>query len=301
LETWQEANRAGYVFPPTHIEDSFLRKKIESIGGKAATKQEATQRNAIITDELAREGASIPKGTPIDEGALEAARTVLAAPYREVASLSPRAASALDKLKDVRAEAKIYRRHADISGDPRSVKEAMRLDQTADAYENLIDKEAARAGRPDLLNQLRESRRLIAMNWDVDRALNVGDGHVDAMVLARLLDKRGVGGMSGPLLTIAKTAKAFPQFMRSSAGTPTAGVSALEPAFAAGAAMAGHGAVAAGWPLVQGPARALALSPRMQTPLRAGTAGLSLRDVARGATLPLAITPSLGLRPPQEE
>ena len=303
-ETWKEANREGYVFPPTQIEDSFLRGRMEGIGGKAATKQEATIRNQQTTNDLARRAAGLQKGVPIDEGVLAQARETAAAPYREIAAMSPQAAKALQKLKEVRSEAKMYHRHADIAGDPKSIKKAKQLDDMGETYERAIEREAAMVGQPQLIDRLRAARRKIAINWDIDRALNVGTGDVDAKAIARMLDKRGVGGMSGELLTIGKTAKAFPQFMGSGPSVPTPGVSALEAPLAAGMGMAGAASGLGWWPagmaVAGGPMRGLLLSKKMQTPLRAGTAGLSLRDIARGSELPLAITPSLGLRPPEE-
>lgn len=258
----REAQEAGYVVPPSQVRPTFLGNRAESVAGKAALNQEAILRNQAVTDSLARKAIGFPEDVPLTEGALRAHRKELAAPYREVASVSPIAKKALERLEEVRSDAKDHWRHYERQGDPASKREARQLDQQAEVLERAIAREASRAGKPELVEKLREARTNIAKTWEVERALNLGDGHVDAISIARAYD-RGVK-LSGELQTIAKFASNFRQLARQSAGTPTPGVSGLEPVAMAGLAMGGQasgmGWLPAGIPLAAGPMRSALLS-----------------------------------------
>lgn len=285
--TLKAAQAEGYVLPPSIVDAGMANKALESIGGKAATGQEAAIRNQQITNTIARREAGLAENDPISERTLEAARNVIAAPYREVAALSPRAITALEEMKAARNEAKLHWREYNVSQKVSALKEAQRLDLKAKAYERLIDSEAMKVGRADLLPALKNARVALAKNYDIEKALNIGNGNVDAHVIGRMLDKRGEDALSGGLLTIGKFSEAFPHFAREASGVPSPGVSKLAPyaGVALGAIGGGaseyttgtpYGAVAAALPLLSGPARSLALS-KMMRPRPSYNPGKSLR------------------------
>lgn len=172
------------------------------------------ERNQAAANRVARREAGLGENDPISIDSLNEVRDRAAAPYREVAKLSTDAKFALDQLKEARFWANKHHRAADRApgGSPQDLKEAMRLDEEAKSWERVIDEEAVKAGRKDLLPKLREARIAIAKTYDVQRALNVGNGNIDAAVLGRMLDKGAP--LTGGLETIARfeqsTRGAFP-------------------------------------------------------------------------------------------
>lgn len=86
----------------------------------------------------------------------------------------------------------------------------------ATAIEDAIEDQAKKLGSSipsDLLKNFRESRKLIAKTYSVQRALNDASGNVVATNLAAQL-KRGTP-LENELKTIAKTAQAFPKSVQS--------------------------------------------------------------------------------------
>ena len=287
--TYKAAIDEGYVIPPSEYNPTFIGNRIESIGGKAAIKQQAEIVNQQITNKIARREAGLPDDAPLSEAALETARTQMSKPYAEVAAVSARAAEALEKLKQARSDSKVYWKHYNVSADPSSLAKAKSFDQRAVAYEKVIDAEAMKTGKPGLLVELRQARQNLAKNFTVDRALNVGDGNVDALVIGRMRDKGSP--MTGGLKTIGDFANAFPRFARQESKVPAAGVSKSEAIasslFGAGGfqAFGPYGLAAAGLPLIAPPAaRALALSGRRPKSYEPGV-GLRMTD-ALAAGLP---------------
>lgn len=308
--TVKAAQAEGYVIPPSAIGGG---KTLETIGGKAATGQEAAIRNQEVTNRIARKEAGLAADTPISESSLAAARKELAEPYREVAALSKPAAKALEDLKSVRTDSKNYWQFFNRTGDPEALKKAQQFDLRADKLEGLIEKEAAKLTNfkqfksdsaraaaeahgieqgQNLVESLREARKAIAKNYDVERALNVGNGNIDAHAIGRMLDKRGEQGVTGGLQTIGRFAEAFGNISREAGAVPAPGVSKLMPygSIALGAIGAGasehyagspYGAAAAALPLLSGPARSLALSKMMRPGVKYGPGStLRLSDLA---------------------
>lgn len=265
-DTFADAQAAGYKVPPSDVRPTFIGNRVESVAGKAALNQQAVDQNQVITDNLARRAAGLPADAAITPQALEARRRVLGQPYAEVSRLSQLASGALQRLRDVRAESRLQWDHYERQRVPEAQRQAQAADQQAATLERVLEREAQRHGRPDLIPQLRQARQDIARTYDVERALNVGDGHVDAHAIARALD-RGQP-LQGDLSIIARFAKAFPRAATAEARNPTPGVSALEPNAAVGLGLAGN-AGGAGWfpagvPLLGAPARAGLLSDTFQ-------------------------------------
>lgn len=267
-KTLADGREAGYVVPPSEVNPSAVNKILESIAGKAATRQEGSNRNQSVTSQVAAEELGFPKGTALTEGKLETYRNNVAGPYREVAALSPKAAVALEQLKDARYNANVYGRHADITGDPNSLAAEKALRVKADGLEKQIEQIALQAGKPALVDELRAARTQIAKSYDVERALNVGDAGVSAPALGRALDKGKP--LSGGLETAGRFAEAFPSVAREGAKTPPAGVSKVAAALSSILGIGGYGALGpaglalAALPLASGPTRSLILSKPYQ-------------------------------------
>jgi len=267
-ETLKKGVEAGYVVPPSAVNASFVNKRLESIAGKAAVGQEAAIRNQSVTDALARRAAGVPETEPLTMKTLEAARNRLAEPYREVSQLSQFADDTLTQLKEARQNAnKFYKAYERIPL-PSLESKAQRFKQTATMLEERLEKSALDAGKAGLVKELRNARVALAKNYDVERALNLGSGEIDASVLGRAYD-RGAP-FTGELETIAKMQQAFRPYMREGGNIPTPGVSKSEALASAllgtmGGAAAGPAGIAAGaLPLVSGPARSMVLSPMYQ-------------------------------------
>jgi hypothetical protein len=270
----------GYVLPPSQVRPSGLNKTIESIGGKAATRQEAEIRNQEVTNRLAKEQIGLKPNEPLTEGALEKLRNNFAAPYREVAAI-PEFKSAnvmlgrvdpitnqpiaqtvnpkqiLEDLKTTRADANAYYKAYSRDAHPETKAKADQLKNQANQLELQLEKIAVLSNKPDLVNQLREARKKIAQTYTVEQALNVGTTNVDARAIGRAID-RGVP-LTENLRLIGNFAEQNPLYVRESSNVSTPGVSALD-ATVAGMSVAAGKPLAGGIILAKGPARALALS-----------------------------------------
>lgn len=269
--TLAAGREAGYVVPPSAVNPSWLNKRLESVAGKAALAQEAAVRNQEITNRLAKRSVGIPDETAITESVLEQVRKDFAAPYRDVAALSPEAAVSLEALKQARSDASTYYKHYSRSADPASLRSAKEASALAEKLENGLEDTANAAGKPELIPALREARKQIAKTFNVESGLNLGDSNISAPVLGRSLD-RGAP-LSDELETAARFQQAFPAFMREGAVVPSPGVSKVEAGLGAVLGL-GTGALtknpyiataAAALPAVASPAaRELALSPLYQ-------------------------------------
>ena len=271
-QTIRDAQAAGYVIPPSAVKPSFTTNKLESVGGKAAVKQEAAVRNQEVTNKLAAKAIGLPETEPITPSAVLSVRTEANKVYERVADLSPRAKSALDRLKEERLNASdgwmeyARTRRADAR------RAAVSSDAKVGQLERVIAKEATKAGEPGLTAELSRARTLIAKTYNVEDAMNIGSGNVDAGYIGRMLD-RGAP-LTGELKVIGKFAQAFPAITRE--GVTSAGVSGTEAGMAAmlgtgGYAAAGGpvGLAAAGLPLLRSPARSALLSGAYQRRLLA--------------------------------
>jgi hypothetical protein len=272
-QTIRQAREEGFVASPTALGGGTGTNILESIGGKAATGQQAAIRNQELTTNLARRHAGLPENSAISEGALEARRNALAAPYREVAAIDAEAARALETLRQTRFDSTNYFRHYDRSADPRSLTEGRRLSAEAERLEQYLEGIARQAGRPELVDELRAARRDIARTYDVERALNVGTGDVSAPILGRMTDQGRP--LTGGLGVAGRFQQAFPSAMREGERVPQPGVSALNPVAAAGLGLGGYGTMGL-------PGAALAALPFARGPVRAGI----LSDTYQNAMLP---------------
>lgn len=219
------AQDAGYVLPPSAIRPTAAGNVAESMAGKAALRQEAELKNQQVTNRLAREELKMPENAPITEQSLAQLRDAASEPYRQLAALSPQTANVIQRLRDVRSEAKDQWRHWDMQGVPDAKRQAVALDNQATALERNLELRAGIAERPELVNQLRDARTYIAKTYDVERALNVGNGNVDARIIGRAIDRGRP--LTGNLETIGRFAEAYKPFVGETSRVSNPGTSAL--------------------------------------------------------------------------
>lgn len=80
----QAGRQAGYVVPPTEVNPSATATALESVSGKAATKQAAQVQNQTVTNRLVAHDLGLPPNTPITQQALGQVRQQAGQVYRRV-------------------------------------------------------------------------------------------------------------------------------------------------------------------------------------------------------------------------
>ena len=267
-QTLRAGREAGYVVQPSVANPSRTNKILESVAGKAAVGQEAAIRNQEITNRLVAQELGLPPGTAISESVITNYRHNVAAPYREASAISPLADNTVNRLNQARFNAKEQWNFYNRSGDPAAGAEARRLSATVDNLESALEKIVRKAGKPGLVDDIREARRQIAKSYDIEKALNVGTGNISAPVLGRAFDKGRP--FTGNLETIGRMQNAFKPAMRELESVPSSGVGqgqALASAMLGtmgGTSVGPVGVLAAGIPLLAAPTRAMILSKPYQ-------------------------------------
>lgn len=239
-ETVRRAIGAGYVIPPNLVNPSLKNQVIESISGKQATQQLASQANEEVTGKLVRGALGLRTDAPLTKAALAQARELASHPYAEVADLSPGAAQHLELLKLQRNKANQWFNSYNRSANPEDLLKAKEARKSADLLEQDLEQYAKNAERPGLIPALREARKQIAKTYTVGRALNDADGTVDARVLARMYEK-GLP-LSDGLDTAGRFASAFPTVARTTAGQGSAASHNLKSMASLAAALTGASA-----------------------------------------------------------
>jgi hypothetical protein len=173
----------------------------------------------------------------------------------------------LEELKELRSDANAYYKEHFRQGTVRSLKKAKNLTAQAKALEDDFEDRAAKAGQPEIVNDMKKARQLIAKTYDVEKGLNIGDSNISARKIGSKLDDVGKKGQSGNLLTIGKMANAFDPVMGDGSKIPVPGVSGTDALASAILSTMGYGAAgpagltAAALPFVARPtARNLVLS-----------------------------------------
>jgi hypothetical protein len=240
-----EAQKAGYVLPPTEVNPSMFNSALEGFSGKIKTSQSASAKNQAVTDDLAKKALGLPADKPITVADLKTIRSTAGQAYDAVANVGAVKMpatydAALDtivspyikasqgfpgaKVNPIVAEIESLRTPvADAGSIVAKIKElratadaayikgdkdlGKALKSGADALEDAIDSHLVATGAPgDLLKNFREARTLIAKTYSVERALNPTTGNVSAAKLAA--SKKP---LTNELQTIAETGRAFPK------------------------------------------------------------------------------------------
>lgn len=241
------ARDAGYVIPPTQARASLANRLLEGFSGKITTAQNASARNQSTTNSLAAKALGLPADVKITPEALKQVRDIAGQTYDNLGStgvLSPGpayenalkvieapfiktgaafpnakpspvidlveslrspsfdAAAAVEKVKQLRSAADDAFRagNTDVARASRA---------GAKALEDALETHLQGLGSPQLLDEFREARKLIAKTYSVEKALNPASGSVDAKKLAAQA-ARGKP-LSGEIKTIADFAGRFPK------------------------------------------------------------------------------------------
>jgi hypothetical protein len=299
------ARQSGYVIPPTQANPTLGNRLLEGFAGKLTTAQNASAKNAAVTNAKAAEAIGLPPDTKLSLDVLNKVRSEAGKAYDAVSGLGTMKMpasydAALDKIVDpylraskgfpgakvspvvdaieslrtpiaeadsVVAKIKELRSLADDAYAKGDKELGKALKSGADALEGAIDAHMVSVmAPPELLSNFREARALIAKTYSVQKALNDVTGTVDAKKLAGQLTKGKP--LSGGLREAAEFAARFPK----AAQTPEImgslpGTSPLDWA-AAGSVGAATGNPLALAGVVGRPlARATALSPMVQNRL----------------------------------
>jgi hypothetical protein len=81
----QKARSAGYVIPPTQANPTLLNRILEGFSGKIATAQNASARNAEVTNAIVGKDIGLPEGATITPEALDGLRAKAGEAYANVA------------------------------------------------------------------------------------------------------------------------------------------------------------------------------------------------------------------------
>lgn len=101
-------------------------------------------------------------------------------------------------------------------GDPSKHALGLAQREAANAIDDMMERQIAAAGKPEVVDAYKAARRLIAKSYDVEGATNTATGDVSARGLARLADKGKP--LTDELKTISDAASAFPKAMQAPSG-----------------------------------------------------------------------------------
>jgi hypothetical protein len=207
--TIKQSLDAGYTIPRSAYNPSKTTNVIESAGGKAAINQEAAKLNQAKTDELARKYLDIPEDTAFSEQLIEELLQSRAQPYAEVKKLPiaqvPTSKGGMIGSKQTRSGAEILdelKTTKDISranwkavnnGTSPNVNETIKAANEADIkvakLETEIEDLAKVHNQPELLNQLKQSRKELAKIYTIEKAMNPATGEINAANIKQQYNK----------------------------------------------------------------------------------------------------------------
>ena len=287
---------------PSAVNPTFTTNRLESVAGKAAVAQDASLRNQDVANRLAARSIGLPDDAPLTMGTIAQVRDKAGKAYDDVEALMQQSRqnmawfpryhekNLVEQLKQARADANGFWRQYDRNADPATKKQAEAMESLADSIDRDMEHIATSLGQPELIERLKAARQLYARTYDIERALNLGDGNVSLPTLGRMVDQGRP--LSGELRIAGKFAQAFPRVSREAASVPPPGVSGTDAASTAFLGTAGYaaaggpaGLMAAGLPLLRSPARNLVLSHGYQSRLLpAPNAGQPLGPLGRASS-----------------
>jgi len=245
--TIKQSIDAGYAIPPSQAGGTRWQKFQESIGGKPKTEQEAQFKNQTITNNLVKKYLGLSESDNLGTDAIQAVKELHNPTYEKVSNLPeiktttseqvfdsfgipkgtqsttkvilPSGKQLLDDLKQSRADSKGYWDFWKRTGDPATLKQAVKLDNEASLLENKLEQLAKIHKQPELINELKNARRELAKAHTVNKAMNPATGDISANIFSSMLGKVP---LTGEAKTIANYAKAFPKIARvPTTGEPT--------------------------------------------------------------------------------
>lgn len=265
--TLAKLRKEGIMIAPHTVERGS--DTMSSIGGKAALEQTMAKRNNRIYNRMAREDIGLRGELPIYDETLESVRNNAAAPYEEIQRISEEAKVQLEKLrKDINDSAagdsiqekvleaqargtmdplvvqaganveflKGYRKEAKAAWDevrantPGAYDKWQAAVAKADAMEAQIEKAGELTGNKKLVEQLRESRRIIAKTHAIQEAINPVSGWLDPVIIGRMRQARIP--LDGKLKLIGDAQLVFSKESRLANKVPAPGVDNIKTQFA---------------------------------------------------------------------
>lgn len=251
-QTLAASQREGYVVPPSTVKPTVSRRLMETLGGKDGTAQDASIRNADVTDRLARRAFGLGEDAPLTRETLATIRQQAAPAYDAIRTVGRLNADSQYKnqlgavVQRFRGAAKDFPGLAknDIDDVVKEVqKDAFDADSAVDAIAILRDRASAAYAKGDkgmgkayrsisdamesliernltnmgddgaaMLREFRQARQTIAKTYSLEGAINESTGRVAAQKLAKQLE-RGKP-LTGELRTIAQFGQAFPRAAR---------------------------------------------------------------------------------------
>lgn len=309
---------AGYVVPPRMVQkQGALGGIVEGFGGKTKTEQLASNKNQVVTNDLARKALGIEEDAPITVDVLKGIRAKAGEAYEAL-----RGAGTITADKQFSSDlAKITQKYQGASKDfPELAKNevgdivasinkpsfssdaaidaiSILRDKAAAAYakgdksigsaykatsqamEDAIERNLIENGSAEAVKAFQAARRLIAKTYSVENALST-TGDVSAAKIAAQLGKGKP--LEGELKTIGRFAGAFPKATQTSAKVEPHSVLDLATMGGLGAAGAGPAAMI---PLARPAARSVVLSDTYQKLMASPEYGTSalLRGAAKGS------------------
>jgi hypothetical protein len=269
-QTLQQAQREGYIIPPSTTNPSALNKTLESIAGKDATKQAVSVKNQEVTDNLTKRALGLSQDTELTAGTLNDYRKFQAqvgydpirnlegnftlptvktvdkfpsatgkAITREVTpTISP--SDAINQLSELRAKTNdAWNSYAKTS---RGKERAKSLEKQTAELEMAIESNLKQRGLDDLIPQFRDARRNIAKSYTVSNAIVEGSGSVNAQKIASEFEKDKP--LTGELAVIGSFANTFPNATMNPKYIGSQGVSKMQ--FGLGSILGGLGGIGGG-------------------------------------------------------
>ena len=244
------AREAGFKMSPSEINKNLgtakVSSQLEGLSGSAKLRRGLAIENAEVVNDLIRKDTGLAADAPITVENLKNNIVESSAPYEAVKSLKeltvdnaysagelgpkitstwrgarsmdPKtaytmdAADAIEGLKQLRNDASAYYKQYARDASPETLKKAQTHLEAAKELEALIERNAEKAGQPELVTDLRAARTKIAKNFQAMRATNDATGNIDASVYARMLKDKSP--LTGAASLVAKFAKTFPDLVQ---------------------------------------------------------------------------------------
>ena len=276
----------GYVLPPSILRPNMVNDAMNSVGGKAAMAQEAALRNQPITNAAVRAELGLNPGESLSVQALNTARLGPNSTYAKLAGVSPQLTVMLDTFKQAQADANMlftnYRNQ--FPKNPDILANAKQRQIDADDMVAMMETEAKSHSKGNLIDEFKEARVKLAKIGLAERAMNKGDGNIDASVIGKAYDAGEK--MTGNFEKIGRFQNAFGAALREAGKVPPSGVNQLIPMLAGsvgtyGALAGGASGAAAAIPIMLAPrtAREIALSKFFQKQIVHPDYGVTRQDI----------------------
>lgn len=172
-------------------------------------------------------------------------------------------------------------------GGPEKLALGLAQREAANAVDNLIERNLAAAGKPNLVNAYRAARKMIAKSYDLEMATNTANGEIDAHKLGALLAKGRP--FEGEMKRIAETANSFPKATQRPSSFGGEEKNSVLDYFGALGLLASNHPVLAAAPLVRPFIRGRLFSEGVQNRLVNRAAGLGRQPPSPFSARPLAV------------